>query len=424
LTIKKLFQYKKLAFHFSTRSLANLFSKLLGLITLPIITRALGPEAYGNYNLVMVIVQYTALPIGLLGLRSYGIREIASGRKQTSYAMEILSLQFSIAIVSISISLIAAFIIFKTDILLLLAILFGYLIVFARAFDLEFFFVSRKDLAFPTIAKIIGQIFYVIGVVLFIKRPNDFVVLVLLASLPPIIGDIIQFWRYIKNHSTFRLRIHFSKLWATFKKTWMIGISQNLEGFLGSIPQLLLPIMLSTYALGIYAGGMKVYNILIMFYVTFFYALAPYLVQLNKKPMAKQRKYHLMIFLLLITVSIALGVFLFLFGEPLIVLMLGKSFGESVIIFKAISITMIPLIPIVMLLENIFVYSGQEKYYLMGLIIDGVAILSTAPLFIAYFGVVGAVYSMALSMLITVLVFFYYYFKVNYKVIPGRINAN
>jgi len=411
----KLLRFKKFAFNFSTRSLANLLSKLLGLITLPIITRALGPEAYGNYNLVMVIVQYASLPIGLLGLRSYGIREIASGRKKTSYAMDILSLQFSMAIVTICISLIVAYFIFKANVLLLLAIVLGYLIVFARAFDLEFFFVSQKDLAFPTIAKIIGQLFYVIGVVLFIKKPTDFVVLVFLTSLSPVIGDIIQFRRYIKNYSKFRLGINFRELLSTFKRTWMLGISQNLEGFLGTIPQLLLPVMIGTYALGIYAGGMKVYSILILFYVTFFYALAPYLVQLNKKSKHKQKKYHLFIFLLLFSISSALGIFFYMFGESLIVLLLGKSFGESVLIFKAISFTMIPLVPIVMLLGNILIYSGHEKYYLIGLIVDGIAIIVTAPLFISHFGVVGAVYSLALSMLITIVVLFYYYFKVNYK---------
>jgi len=76
---------------------------------------------------------------------------------------------------------------------------------------------------------------------------------------------------------------------------------------------------------------------------------------------------------------------------------------------------MIPLVPVAMLLGNILIYSGHEKYYLIGLIADGIAIIVTAPLFISHFGVVGAVYSLALSMLITIVVLFYYYFKVNYR---------
>ena len=287
----------------------------------------------------------------------------------------------------------------------------------------NFFFVSQKDLAFPTIAKIVGQFFYVIGVILFIKKQTDFVILVFLASLSLIIGDIIQIRRYVKNHSTFRLRINFPELLSTFKKTWMLGISQNLEGFLGTIPQLLISIIFGGYALGIYAKGMKVYNILLMFYVTFFYALAPYLVQLNKKPISQQKKYHLLIFFMLFFLSSALGVFLYIFGEPLVILLLGKSFGESVFVFKAISISIIPLTPIVLLLGNILIYSGYEKYYLIGLIMDGLAIIILTPIFISKFGVVGAVYSLSLSMLIMVTVLAYYCFKVNHKNFSDRTNA-
>ena len=69
--IMKLRRLKRLFINFSFRSIANLLSKIIGLITLPIITRALGPEAYGNFNLVGIIAHYTSLPIGMLGLRNY-----------------------------------------------------------------------------------------------------------------------------------------------------------------------------------------------------------------------------------------------------------------------------------------------------------------------------------------------------------------
>ena len=290
---KKYNKLKHFAFNFSARSFANLFSKLLGIITLPIITRALGPEAYGKYNLVMIIASYTSLPIGLLGLRSYGIREIAAGREEQGYAMEILSLHLTMVVIAISISLGISYIIFHNNLLLFFAIILSYLLVFARAFDLEFFYVSQKDLAFPTIAKIVGQLFYVAGVVLLIKNPDDYVVLVLLASLSPLIADLIQIRRYIKRHSKFKIGFKIKELWFTFKKTWVLGISQNLEGFLGTIPRLLLPIMLGAYALGIYSVGFRIYSILVLFYVTFFYALAPYLVQLNQKPVSSQKRYRL-----------------------------------------------------------------------------------------------------------------------------------
>lgn len=369
----------------------------------------MGPEAYGNYNLVNIIVQYTSLPMGILGLRSFGIREISAKRKDKGYAIEILSMQFTVAVFAVIVSLIVSFIIFQKKVLLLIAILLGYIIVFARAFDLEFFYVSQKDLVFPTIAKIIGQLFYVAGVVVLIKKPNDFVILVFLASLSPVIGDMIQLKKYSLNHSKIKIRFAVKDVIYTFKKTWQLGVSQNLEGFLSTIPQMLLPIMIGPYALGIYSGGFKVYSVLLLFYITFFYALAPYLVQLNELPRNKKKKYHLLIFIILFLVSSTIGIFLFFFGEPIILLLLGKSFGDSVIVFRTISLTLIPLTPIIMLLGNILIYSGYEKYYLISLIVNGIAIVVSAPLFIKYFNVVGAVYSLAFGMMAGIAVLFVYY---------------
>lgn len=87
--LKSSFRFNHLLFNFSIRSFAKLLSKLMGLITLPIIARALCPESYGNYNIVNIVLVYTSLPMALLGLRSYGIREIAAKRKDTSYANDI-----------------------------------------------------------------------------------------------------------------------------------------------------------------------------------------------------------------------------------------------------------------------------------------------------------------------------------------------
>jgi len=417
---KKYNKLKNFTFNFSVRSFANLFSKLLGIITLPIITRALGPEAYGNYNLVMIVANYTALPLGLLGLRSYGIREIAAGRKDHDYAMGILSLHFSMASIAICMSLGISYMIFNEDLLLFTAIIISYLYVFAQAFDLEFFYVSQKDLTFPTVAKIVGQLFYVMGVVLLIRKPHDYAILVFLSSLSPLIADFIQVRRYVKRNSKFKVGFKIKELWHTFKKTWILGISQNLEGFLSTIPQLLLPIMLGAYALGIYSGGFKIYSILVLFYVTFFYALAPYLVQLNQKPISTQKRNHLLTFLLTFSVSSIIGIGLYFFGEPFILLILGKSFGESVVVFKAISLTLIPMLPVVMLFGNILIYSGFEKYYLMGLIVDGIIIAFSAPVFIKMFGVVGAVFSLALGMIVTIFVLVYFYFKMVKKMVQKQ----
>lgn len=411
-SIKSIFKFKNLFYNFSIRSFANLVSKLMGLITLPIIARALGPESYGNYNLVNIVLLYTALPMAILGLRSYGIREIAAKRKETSYANDILSMQFSITLVATLISLLICFFLFENNYLLITALIFGYVSVFARSLDLEFFYVSQKNLAFPTYASLFGQVFYVIGVILFIKSPSDFPLLVFLGSITIIISDIIQIAKYHKQYHRFRLKLKIKDTIETFKKTFVLGISQNLEGFIPTIPQILLPIFASVYALGIVTAGMRIYAIIILFYSTFFYALAPYLVQMDGYPIAKKKKYHLFILGILIFIGTAIGLLLYFLGEPIVLLLLGKGFGESIIIFKIISITLIPIMPIIMLFGNILIYSGNEKYYLYSLILNGIVTLLLSYFLISKYQAIGAVYVMIFASIVSLISLIYFYYKI------------
>ncbi len=411
--LQKFFRFRKLFFNFSFRSFANVFSKLIGLITLPIIARALGPEAYGNYNLVNIVVHYTSFPIALLGLRSYGIREISANRKEKSYALEIISMQLSVAIAATIISLLICSLLFQLKSLIFIAILIGFIQVYAASLDLEFFYVSQKDLVFPTMAQLIGQLFYMGGVILFIKKPTDFPLLVLLASLTLVISDIIQLKKYNTKFYPIKIRLSFKETMNTFRKTYKLGISQNLEGFLPSIPQVLLSVMIGNYSLGVFAGGYKVYSILVMFYVTLFYALAPYLVKLNEYPIKTRRKYHLLLLTLLLFAGSFIAIVLFFFGESITLILLGKGFGESVEVFKVISLTLIPMTPVIMLFGNILIYSSKEKYYLLSLIWMGVTMVLSAPILIKYFQAVGAVYAFAISNFVGLFFLMYYYFKLN-----------
>ena len=51
-------------------------AKLLGLVSVPIIARALGPEMYGQWNEILLISQYALIPINF-GFLAFGVRKIA-----------------------------------------------------------------------------------------------------------------------------------------------------------------------------------------------------------------------------------------------------------------------------------------------------------------------------------------------------------
>ena len=409
--ISKIFSFRKLFINFSFRSFANLLSKAMGLITLPIIARALGPTGYGEFNLIGLIGTYTTMPIGTLGFRSYGIREIAANRKNDEYAMNVLSMQFSVALISVIISSIISYIIFKNNLFLYLSIIIGYLSVFADSLNLEFFYVAKKDLVFPTVARLVGQGIFVIGVVLLIKNPNDVPVLVFLSAFTLVVSDFIQLRKYQSKYNKIKILFTLKEAFRTFKTTYKLGVAQNLENLYSSIPQLLIPIFLGTYALGIFSGGYKIFTILVMFYVTLFYALAPYLVKLNSFAYRTRRKYHMFMASIIALFSITFGLILFSFGGPILNIILGKSFSESVLIFKVISLTLIPLTPLHMLLLNILIYSDNDKYYLYCMLVSTITVLVTSTFLINNFGAVGGVYSMAIGLTASIIIGFYFYLR-------------
>jgi len=415
-SIKKNFRIsnniKKLFINFSFRSGVSLLGKVFALITLPIITRALGPEGYGNFSLINVIVEYTLLPVGLLGLKPYGIREIAKHTNEKKIVNNVLSSQISIVIPAIIISVITVFCLFHSKSLLFISVLIAYLIVIARVFDIEFFFIGNKNLVFPTVSRLIGKIFFFFFFVLFIKNPNNLPQLIFFSAISPTIASIIQITKYLKLHHKIHLRLSIKDSIQLLKKTYKLGISTNLEVLYPSIPIILLPILLNTYYLGIYAAGYKVFSIMVLFYVAFFYALAPYLVQLKEFNEKRRTKYILLLFGLLFIVGITIGLVLYFFGEHLLLLLLGKSFGEAVPVFKAISLTLIPLWPVFILFGNILIYFGVEKYYMRSLFASTILVAILAPVLINRFYVLGAVFAMAISLFAAILTSGYYVIKI------------
>jgi len=419
--LKQLYsKVQSLLFNFSIRGFANLFSKAISLITLPIIARALGPESYGNYNLITLITFYTTLPLGLLGLRSYGIREIAGGSKPKSYAVEVVSMHLSISIISVLFSFAVIFIFFKNDFLFNIALIFGYISVFGQALNLEFYYVSQKNLAFPTYASLAGQLLFAAGVILLIKKPTDYLILILLSSITLIISDTIQIAKYKTENIAFKLKLMFRQTFTTFKETYVLGISQNLEGLVPTIPQILLPSLSSVYALGIYTGGTRIYAILVLFYVTFFYALAPYLVKLNNYTLEKQKKYYLLLSVVVLIASTSIGIFLYYFGDVLVALLLGDKFDESKQVFNLISITIIPLTPLIMLIGNILIYTKNEKYYLISLIVSGIAVLISSPYLIIKYSTMGAVYANIISLVSSLLLLIFFLKKILSKKVVNQ----
>ncbi|MCZ7604187.1 MAG: oligosaccharide flippase family protein [Melioribacteraceae bacterium] len=397
----KIRSIKKIAINFSFRSFLNILSRLFGLITFPIVARAFGPELYGNYSIVLLITQYAILPVGLLGLRTYGIRELSQGNeiKKEVIVNGIISEQF---IASVIIYIVVSFLIlyiFIDSILMTTATLIALMALFNYALNLEFYFIAIKDLVFPTISIFVGQMLFVLGIIFFVTNKSDFITVVILYTLSTLIPNIIMYLKYIKKY---KIKIVWSikNIWSRFKKTYKIGISVNIESLLTSIPIFILSIIGSSYLLGQYYASFKILSVFIPIYITLFYSLAPYLVKISHFDMNQKYKIILLMLILIILFNTIICGLLFVFGGELLVYLIGPEFSESKQLFESLTILVMTIYPVYMFFGNVLIFFSNEKFYMYSLLIAVLVAIIATPILVDTYQAFGAVLSLSISLII------------------------
>lgn len=406
----------KITFNFSIRIAGNVISKLLAVVTIPIIARALGPEAYGNYNLVIVILTYTGLAVNF-GFTVYGIREVAQAEDLNELVSSIISARFSLCCFSILLSGLIVIFIFHNHAHLLIAIFLGFTMVVAQVFENDFYFFGKGNMVIPSVAQIIGRLVFTLGVFLFIKRSSHLVLLVSLYSLYYMIASGIGIFFLLKKVS-FKISFSLKKAWQLLRKTYRLGISARLELVQGSFPIIVISALLGSFQLGIFSAAFRFFTIILLVYQTIMIALAPYLVKINRLNRETRFFYMNILLMGMILVGIFSAIFLITIGDSIIMLLFGKSFELSTPIFRLICLIVIPLTPISMLLGSFLIYMNQDKKYMVSTVVAAAVILVATPALVLLFSSKGAVWALGLSTLSSIMVSMYYL----HRLFPGWVS--
>lgn len=386
----------KIGANFSTRIMGNIVSKILGIITLPIIARALGPEGFGGFNLVIVILGYSALLVDF-GFTTYGVRESAKQKDSTTLVSQIISARLTLALGSILVSALLLVLIFSNNIGFVFTVCIGFIWVTAQASNIDFHFFGKKNMLIPTINQISGQIFYVLAVVFLIRYPSQLRLLVLFYSLYYLWASGLGILVYLKKNHSLRIRISMRQAWSMLKKTFRLGISARLEMFLSSFPVIIISALLGTFALGIFSAAFKFYTIILLVFQTIMLALAPYLVKLRDLPPPSQRKYIRLLTAFMFGIGSVGSLILYIGGETLLALFFGKSFGAASPLFKLMCVTLIPFTPVTMVLGSVLIYFDLDRKYLLSTLIAGIATLVLTPILVTFASLKGAIWAISLS---------------------------
>ena len=391
-------------FNFFSKVGLDLVSRFLGIITLPIIARGLGPNGYGKLTYANVIASYFVIFLDF-GFTTHGINEIVSKKRTDILVGEIISAQILIVFFSIVINCIISFFLFDFNFSLLV---FLFIIgLYLQTFNISYYYIAVKKLYLLSIAQLIGQIIYVALIIFVFGIFKNVISIIIISIFTYLLTASVLFFSFLKENRIV-LRISFVKLFKLIRKVYPLGIANKLEGITTSFIVLILGLYLSEYFVGVYSAAFKIFAILLSIVQSLTYTLMPSILNNAKKQLLEKPANNNLniLFYLFVFSGISLGLFTFYFSPHLIHLLFGGKFDKSVYLLKFFAIT-ITLWPIHMFIGNILIALNNYKYYLLLTSITFISSVVYSIILIELLGITGAALVLPISALVSIIIGFF-----------------
>lgn len=177
---------------------------LTPLITSPILSRALGAEKLGTYSATLTFVNYFVL-FSMLGVENYGNRSIAAvqndKKERRNTFWSIYYVQFVSCVVSIGAY--AAALHYVDSVRVSICILQGIWLI-SSLLNVNWYFFGTEQFQLVVIRNIVVKILAVLAIVLFIRKPEDLQLYVIIMAADVAISNLVL-WPFLVKDLRFAL---------------------------------------------------------------------------------------------------------------------------------------------------------------------------------------------------------------------------
>lgn len=175
--------------------LAQIVNIALPLITVPYVSRVLGPKGVGINSYTSAIVQYFAL-IGCLGLTTYGNRQIAYVRDDKEKMSRTFWSLVLLRMCTLGIALILYILIFGMNKQYGNVYLIQAVAIISVIFDISWLFMGNEDFKSLFTRGLLVKILCLVGIFVFVKDENDLWKYILLNNGIILLGNLVM-WIYV-----------------------------------------------------------------------------------------------------------------------------------------------------------------------------------------------------------------------------------
>ena len=354
---------------------------ILAFITFPYLVRVLQVEQYGLIIFAQSVVQYFVLFTDY-GFNLLGPREIAQhdsveerGNVFSNVFFAKLFLLF-LSTILFGIGLILLKIYCTVDYYLYCIF---YLMVIGNVLFPVWFFQGIQQMRYITFVNIVANIIRVAGIFIFVKSPQDYLLAALFHAIVPLIASIFSWIILVKDYPEVLVLPSFKGIRKMLIDGWSIFTSTVAINLYTASNVVFLGMLTNNIVVGYFSGAKKIIDNITQLISPITQAIYPYVSKKASASKTDALRFLHKIVMLLGGGNFVLSLFIFIFAEWIVELLLGNGYEQSVLLLRIMA-----LLPVIISLSNVFgvqtmLIFGMQKAFSKILIMA--AVLNTCIVF-------------------------------------------
>ena len=354
---------------------------LLAFITFPYLVRVLKVEQYGLIIFAQSVVQYFVLFTDY-GFNLLGPREIAQhdsveerGNVFSNVFFAKLFLLF-LSTILFGIGLILLKIYCTVDYYLYCIF---YLMVIGNVLFPVWFFQGIQQMRYITFVNIVANIIRVAGIFIFVESPQDYLLAALFQANVPLIASVVSWIILVKDYPEVLVLPSFKGIRKMLIDGWSIFTSTVAINLYTASNVVFLGMLTNNMVVGYFSGAKKIIDNITQLISPITQAIYPYVSKKASASKIDALRFLRKIVMLLGGGNFILSLFIFIFAEWIVELLLGNGYEQSVLLLRIMA-----FLPVIISLSNVFgvqtmLIFGMQKAFSKILIMA--AVLNTCIVF-------------------------------------------
>ncbi len=356
------------------------------LLTVPIISRIIGPEKYGIINFCLSFVLYFSLFISY-GFDLTATRKIAKDPGNRYLRCVVFSEVFKTQLFLLAISTIV-FLVCLYSVPLLhkekMVAIFSFLCCFSTVFTQNWLFQAMQELSKVAIMQFVSKLLFTVFILVAVRKPEDYVWQPLVVSGSLLLVSILSFFWSIKRYRIRYLLVSNARMFGILKQERMVFFSLAVISIYTTTNSVILGFLRTSLDVGYYTAAQNLMRtITSVLSGPLSQALFPFIGLAFAKGLKEGITVVRAILPLVFYITFGMAIVLFVVGPFVLRIFYGPLFIPSIKVFQILCI-----VPLIVSMSNVF----------------GIQVMLNLKMDKAFFKItsVGAVLGLILNTLMTI----------------------